>query len=180
MDISGKFCPVCKNKNDIDAINCRHCGASLENMLSDGAPITRHTDIQSQGGDGAGELAVGEAMIPTHGIAIYIEGVANPVFSYANDEFVIGRKVADTAGAIFDLSPLGGYHLGVSRRHAIVRRVDHGYELIDLGSSNGTWLNDERLVPHRPYPLASGSQVRLARMRVYVLYRSPVETKKNR
>ncbi len=34
----------------------------------------------------------------------------------------------------------------VSRRHAIVRRLDSGLALEDLGSLNGTWINDERIV----------------------------------
>lgn len=180
MDISGKFCPVCKNKNDIDAVVCIHCGASLENLLSDGAAITRHTDMESRAEEESGGLPVVESMIPSSGIAVYIESVAKPIFIYTDNEFVLGRKVANTTGALLDLSPLGGYHLGVSRRHAVIRRADHGYQILDLGSSNGTWLNDERLAPHRPYPLASGSQLRLARMRLFVLFRAPVEARQRR
>ena len=33
----------------------------------------------------------------------------------------------------------------VSRRHAIVRRLDAGLALEDLGSLNGTWINDRRI-----------------------------------
>ena len=33
----------------------------------------------------------------------------------------------------------------VSRRHAIVRRLDSGLALEDLGSLNGTWINDRRI-----------------------------------
>ena len=76
-----------------------------------------------------------------------------------------------TSEALFDLAPLGGYHLGLSRRHAVIWRNQHGYEVLDLGSVNGTWLNDERLIPHKPYPLASGSHLRVGRMRLLVVYR---------
>lgn len=34
---------------------------------------------------------------------------------------------------------------GVSRQHAMIRPVGEGYVLQDLGSSNGTWLNDIRV-----------------------------------
>jgi pSer/pThr/pTyr-binding forkhead associated (FHA) protein len=78
---------------------------------------------------------------------------------------------------MLDLSALGGYHLGLSRLHAIIRRAEHGYEIMDLGSSNGTWLNDERLIPHKPYPLTNASQIRLARMRLFVVFRPALETK---
>ncbi len=47
----------------------------------------------------------------------------------------------------------------VSRRHAVVRRVDEGLAVEDLGSTNGTFVNDRRvegiaeLVDRRPGPL---------------------------
>jgi len=54
----------------------------------------------------------------------------------------------------------------------MIRREVNGYEVIDLSSRNGTWLNDDQLIPNKPYSLASGSQLRLARMRLFVLYRT--------
>lgn len=177
MDISGKFCPVCKNKNDIEAMVCIHCGASLENFFTDAAVATRNTEMQTPSFDKIAELSVDETLVPERGIAIYVEGVSKPVFLYSSDEFVMGRRVGETAGILLDLSPLGGYHMGLSRRHALIQRTEHGYEITDLGSSNGTWVNNERLVPHTAYPLASGSQLRLARMRFLVIYRTVQETK---
>jgi len=59
----------------------------------------------------------------------------------------------------------------------MIRRTEHGYEVIDLSSRNGTWLNDDQLVPDKPYPLASGSQLRLAKMRLFVLYRPVLAAK---
>ena len=67
--------------------------------------------------------------------------------------------------------------MGLSRRHVVIRRTDEGYQLLDLGSVNGTWLEEERLVPHQLYPLPSGSHLRLGRMRLLVLYRPVAETK---
>jgi pSer/pThr/pTyr-binding forkhead associated (FHA) protein len=58
----------------------------------------------------------------------------------------------------------------------VIRRDGDGYEVLDLGSVNGTWLNEKRLVPHKAYPLSSGSYLRLGRMRIFVLYRPLAET----
>jgi predicted component of type VI protein secretion system len=33
----------------------------------------------------------------------------------------------------------------VSRRHAVIRPVEGGLEIQDLGSTNGTWVNDQRV-----------------------------------
>lgn len=179
LDISAKFCPVCKNKNDREAIICVHCGASLETYATD-SEATRTTDGQTTITEKIGELFLEEAMIPAKGIAFYIQSTPKPIFSSSDEEFVIGRKVdgKEISKAFFDLSGFGAYHLGLSRRHAMIRRTELGYDVIDLSSSNGTWLNDERLIPNLPYPLTSGSQLRLARMRLFVIYRPVPETKK--
>jgi hypothetical protein len=176
LNISVKFCPICKNKNDREAIICVHCGASLETFFPESA-TTRATDVQSTITGKTGDLLIDEAMVPVGAIAIYIEGTSRPIFSCSDDELVIGRKVDETSVGLLDLSVVGGYHLGLSRRHVKIRRAGNGYEIIDLASSNGTWLNDERLIPDRPYPLANGSQLRLARMRLFVVYRPILETK---
>ena len=46
----------------------------------------------------------------------------------------------------------------VSRRHAEVRPVADGFEVEDLGSSNGTWVDDQRITRHQ---LGDGDQFRL-------------------
>ena len=46
-----------------------------------------------------------------------------------------------------------------SRRHAVVRSGPSGLEIEDLGSSNGTWVNDDRVTGSRP--LQAGDRVRI-------------------
>jgi len=46
----------------------------------------------------------------------------------------------------------------VSRQHAEIRRADGGYRIVDLRSSNGTFVNGQRVDEHR---LTSGDQVQL-------------------
>jgi hypothetical protein len=173
-----KFCPVCKNKNDREAVICVHCGAPLVTYDTDSA-ATKTTDGHTELTQKIEGFFFDEALIPAQGIAIYVENNPKPIFSSSDEEFVIGRKVdgKETSSSFLDLSAFGGYHLGLSRRHAMVRRTKLGYEVIDLSSSNGTWLNDERLTSNLSYPFSSGSQLRLARLRLYVLYRPVPEVK---
>ena len=75
-------------------------------------------------------------------------GQVDRTFDLADDVVRIGRG----DGAIVLADP------SVSRRHAEIRPVDEGYELRDLGSSNGTWVGDERITARR---LADGDRFRL-------------------
>ena len=52
---------------------------------------------------------------------------------------------------------------GVSRRHAEIRRTEQGFELVDLGSTNGTFVNGERV---SVVPLADGSLIAMGRSRI--------------
>ncbi len=177
MNVSENVCPVCKTKNELDAVICGHCGATLDDPFLDPGAKTKTTDMQAVDLERIKNWSIDEAMVPDGGIAVYVEGEFNPVYIDSKGEFVIGRKVGTTSEGLLDLSASGGYHLGVSRRHAVIRRTEHGYEMLDLGSANGTWLNDQRLVPHKSYPLASGSHLRLGSMRLSVRYRPLAETK---
>jgi FHA domain-containing protein len=180
MNVSENVCPVCKNKNELEAVVCWHCGAALEDPFMDPGAKTKTSDMPALIPGTIRDWPIDDAAIPDGGIAVYIEDEFNPAYIDSKGEFVIGRRVGTTSEVtevLLDLAPLGGYHLGLSRRHAVIRRTEPGYEVLDLGSVNGTWLNDERLAPHKAYPLPSGSHLRLGSMRLFVLYRPLVETK---
>lgn len=175
MNSLENVCPVCLHKNELEAVVCGQCGTTLDDPFMDPGAKTKTTDMPALVPEKIRELAInvqiGEATVPDHGIALYVEGVADPIHVDANGEFVIGRRVGTTSEGLLDLSPLGGYHMGLSRRHAVIRRTEQGYELLDLGSVNGSWLNEEKMIPHKSYPLPSGAHLRFGRMRLFVLYR---------
>ena len=180
MTVSMKICPICKSSNELEAVVCQHCGAALEDPFMDPGAKTKRTDISAVIPEGAKDWSIDKTAVPDHGIAVYLEGEFNPVRIDVREEFVIGRRSGTTSNVsdgVLDLSPMGGYGRGVSRRHVVILRTKHEYEILDLGSVNGTWLNDERLVPQKNYPLASGSHLRLGSMRLFVLYRPLKETK---
>lgn len=173
MNIVENICPVCKESNKPEAVVCGNCGAALEVSSMDTGVMTKETNTQVS--DSTKDWAIDESTIPENGIAVFIEGEFNPIHIDSSGEFVIGRKTeitADVPENLLDLSPLGGYGQGVSRRHVAIQRTEQGYEILDLGSVNGTWLNNIRLAPHKYYPLASGTHLRVGNMRLFLLYRS--------
>jgi pSer/pThr/pTyr-binding forkhead associated (FHA) protein len=54
----------------------------------------------------------------------------------------------------------------VSRLHAVFERFDSGWCVSDLGSSNGTWLNGERIWSQRR--LREGDELRIGHTRILV------------
>jgi predicted component of type VI protein secretion system len=50
----------------------------------------------------------------------------------------------------------------VSRRHAVIRPVQEGLEVQDLGSTNGTWVNDRRV--EGPTVIRPSDVLRLGRL----------------
>ncbi len=63
------------------------------------------------------------------------------VYEFAQSRIVIGRS----RSADVQLP-----HAAVSAMHAIIREQDAGYALVDEGSTNGTRVNEIRVVPGRP------------------------------
>ena len=170
MNTSGKVCPICKSENEATAFICNHCGAWLEENPTQLVAVPENTaglDVAA-----VEHLAsfIDTALIPEAGVGIHVAGGFKPFYVPFYKELVIGRPSDVTLEAVLDLSELNATKLGVSRRHAMIRRTASGYEVIDLASRNGTWLNAERLIANKPYPFASGSQLRIGQMRLLIMY----------
>jgi hypothetical protein len=111
------------------------------------------------------------ALIPEDGVGIHVGGTLMPYYLSFDKELILGRQAGAPLETVLDLSLLNAFDLGVSRRHAMIRRTDAGFDVLDLASRNGTWLNATKLIPHQPYRLISGSQLRLGKMQLFIMYR---------
>ncbi len=94
---------------------------------------------------------------------IATSGVALPIPLL--DEVTVGRlDPMQAQSPDLNLEPYGGGSAGVSRQHArLLHRVD-GWYIEDLRSTNGTYLNEVRLLPYRPVRVRSGDLLRFAQM----------------
>lgn len=50
---------------------------------------------------------------------------------------------------------------GISQKHLCIELKDNKWTLADLGSSNGTFLNDDQLLPNKPCPLKNGDAIKI-------------------
>ncbi len=108
----------------------------------------------------AGEERAGKEIAPEHIAPLWAETSLSPTRI-----LTIGRE--PNASLLIN-------HHAVSRRHAEITYANGHYLLRDLGSKNGTFLNDKRLEPHSVHILNPHDQVRFGTVMVYTLQVRPV------
>jgi hypothetical protein len=164
-----KFCPVCKLANDANATICRYCGAPL-NKDAPEAPTTRRVDKAFELTEEIKEQITKTYPPPTQGLLLFLLNSSEPIGLCLEPEFILGRGGGVTSTPIFDLTEFNAFAMGVSRNHAMIKAVKDKYILTDFGSSNGTWLNGERLLPNKPHDLPSEGVIQLGRLQLIVTY----------
>jgi hypothetical protein len=88
-------------------------------------------------------------------------GVRIPIYADASG-VTVGRS--DPVNQVFpqvDLHPYGAEDAGVSRLHCKIACEGAQYVLLDTNSSNGTYLNGQRLISDSPHPLQNGDEIYL-------------------
>ena len=86
------------------------------------------------------------------------------------NEFTLGRAIeGQPILPDVDLSPFDAFTLGVSRLHAALRIINGEVVVTDLGSSNGTRVNGQKIVPHVDYPINHGDVIALGKLKIQIL-----------
>ena len=88
------------------------------------------------------------------------------------EHFCIGSQSCYIVGRSKERSDIWLQHLSISRQHAVIAhgKQDQIY-LMDLGSAQGTFLNDNEIVPKEPQKLADGDRIKFgASTRTYVFH----------
>ncbi|HEY57894.1 MAG TPA: FHA domain-containing protein [Anaerolineae bacterium] len=148
-------CTHCGQTLPFGTLFCPECGAPLLEQGSTTQNLHRnHYGTVSSAAEPKPEPSGAVARVELHlpnGQVVTLRGTG---------EWTLGRQI-DTRAVDVDLTSHGGYEHGVSRVHAALRVTPDGVFLIDLQSSNGTFLNGLRLRPHVPYPLRHQDKVLL-------------------
>lgn len=96
--------------------------------------------------------------IPEKPKQMYLLAMNAPVptkFRIKKEHYVIGKAGAPVDAAI-------SFNKMISRIHCCVDRQGDQFKVKDLGSTNGTFLNGNRLQPDQAHPLKNGDMLRLA------------------
>jgi len=162
-----KICPNCGNDNVEEALFCIKCGTKL---VSDEDPPTAKIDVTRI--IQAPEAPPPPPSIPEVGsqVGLYMMTARRVLPLLGKEEFTIGRGSEGTSSIPdVDLNPYEAYSQGVSRIHAAIKIHKEGVYISDLGSSNGTSINNVKINPHKDHRLSHGDVITLGIFRVQAL-----------
>lgn len=81
----------------------------------------------------------------------------------------LGRGAHEIA-PFLDLSSFNAAKHGLSRHHCLLFRDEYRLYAVDLLSTNGTYLDGNRLHPERAYPIADGARLVLGTLHLFVFF----------
>ncbi len=167
-------CPNCKHEEMEGALFCSECGAQLAFTTSkdDEAPEVEPTSQPQAEKKSPVESSIPKPQTTGGGIVLKLVGSSQTIPLSGQKEFTLGR-ITEGQPILpdIDLSPYEGYAEGVSRLHAAIRVTDRGVMIVDLGSSNGTRINGQKIVPNVNYPLKDGDMLALGRIKLQISIR---------
>jgi len=146
-----RTCPDCATEVGSDDLICFTCGANLPRVRSAAEPPLPITVAQKAVSADKADRGISSAVLR-------ISFPAGNVEVPAGTSVLLGRDPAESlVAAAFEECE------NVSRRHALVTVDDAGRATIrDEHSTNGTFVNNDRLLPGTDVRLVDGDTVRLA------------------
>lgn len=126
--------------------------------------------------DSPAESSEGEKEMKPH-LTLHVLSTRQQLHITIQDKLILGRCAEpDTDGTPnIDLSPFLGYQLGVSRRHLmLVRQENEEILAFDLSSSNGSFINGQRMSAHKGHALQDGDELMLGSLSIRVYFRNEI------
>jgi len=143
-------CSNCQHENLPGALFCSECGA----RLIEREDLTTHAIKQSPSDVLSPELTppvASQTVMPEveaeSVISLLISETGQVLHLAGRNEYTIGRmSEGQPILPDVDLSPYDAFSQGVSRLHVSLKLTKNGVVITDLGSSNGTRVNGQKIV----------------------------------
>ena len=165
------MCPSCQHQEIEGALFCSECGAQFRTndlttqaIHTNGISYEKFKNIPPQ---------VQDLSSPSGSMGIQLLEGGQLISLAGRKEYTMGR-VSDgqTIMPDIDLTPYRAYEGGVSRLHAVLKKRENEMAIMDLGSSNGTYVDGVRLKPENEHPLSHGSIISLGKLKIQFLLRT--------
>jgi len=174
------ICPNCHHKELPGALFCSECGArliSLDYLTTQSLQKAPSDHLKEPVGYSNSTVKdidhINDPDLPEDidaELALYVLENKQTLHLAGRTEFTLGR-VAEGQPILpdVDLSPYDAYAQGVSRLHAALKVTRNRVAIMDLGSSNGTRVNGQKIVPHVDYPLNHSDVIALGKLKLQVI-----------
>ena len=161
------MCRTCQHQEVEGALFCSECGTPLQVMT------TQNVYTNGMGGK------TFEPPPPQRDVLLEPDSMVFQVLDGGQliplterKEHTIGRV---SEGQIImpdiDLTSHRAYEYGVSRLHAVLKKKDGKVIIMDLGSSNGTYVDGTRLKPESEHTLSNGNILSFGKLKIQFLLR---------
>lgn len=167
-----KACPQCHTPNSLQARFCEQCGFAFGTLPSEKTVANKATisvpKSELRPGDQTIHPPKAPPNLPPRVISFQIHGGGQPIFSSIADKLYLGRENSIGTDPCLDLTPYNASSFGVSRQHALIELDSGEYLFQDVGSTNGSMLNNQAVSPFEKFVLKSGDELRLGRMVIWI------------
>jgi serine/threonine protein kinase len=144
---------------------------SAEEMVEDLTRLQKSLNEETQPGPVHVTSHLQSSVVKDMAVALHIIETGQILALEDGREFTLGR-LDGAARPDLDLSPYNALKQGVSRLHASVHIGDEkSVTLVDLGSTNGSWVNGIKVEPHIPVVLNNGDIIALGKLIMQALIR---------
>ncbi len=166
-------CSNCQHPNMAGALFCSECGAALASAN----PLDTQQIETGRMKDLFGQKPVAPpkppAVVMNDWATLHLLDTGQMLPLTDRSEFTLGRiSEGQPIMPDIDLSPYQAYARGVSRLHAVLKREASRVFLMDLGSSNGTYVNGKRLTPNVDHVISNGDVVALGKLKIQILLKT--------
>jgi pSer/pThr/pTyr-binding forkhead associated (FHA) protein len=159
------LCPKCSLPYARGTRVCARCGKLLINN-ADTYPLSLPKKTGQDLGQHLGKVFLESIKRIT--LEIGEQSIALP----QQKQIIVGRSTPNPGIEQPDvtLNEFGAVDKGVSRRHIAITCKANLVYVSDLGSTNGTWLNGNRLFPHSERLMRAGDTLQLGELRMVVRF----------
>jgi pSer/pThr/pTyr-binding forkhead associated (FHA) protein len=150
------------------AIFCSECGMQLIADSMTTQAIDRSKSVTSE--FPAPPEAVAQRTTQTAWASLYLLESGHILPLGDRNEYTLGRASdGQPITPDIDLTPYQAYENGVSRLHVVIKRIQGKIIIMDLGSSNGTYLNGARMTPNHEESVKHGDTVSLGKLKAQII-----------
>jgi hypothetical protein len=162
-------CPECGYFVAPDEGNCPKCGYEFTQPVpppetASTVTLNRHPAVMPH------EEGVQDYFPPQASAILQFLPSATCVTLRLDSPVVLGRDTPPDGNGLLDLTEFNALSHGVSRRHCALRRIGDRLVVRDLGSTNGTYLRDQRLKPSEDHVVTNGDRVILGSLHIAVWF----------